>query len=656
MRRIAIASLLLAVVGSIAAGWTWLGAEPQMRPFPLPPPTAWHPTGLRSAASVDSPLLPHPDAFHTMHVGIANSDEVWIAAAPYFEHQWVAEPEMYVAEGPTFDNQGNLYFSPINPREDVSLVALDARSGRRLWAIPGRGAGCGAPLILHDPEVPGQGMIFHSTYTTAMALRPDGSSVWSVPTGLTMPTRQAGERDLTHVWGMSYHPQADAVFAVTMDGWVYAHARRDGRPLLRAPFRLPGSPAAVTGQIPSWLAALADRETDRAFGRPADGIGLFSAILDVIFGNGVNVANFYAIDPTGGDLFIAATADDDADGVRDGVSRNGALYRLELHGTEVGSYELAIADRFVFDGGTGSTPTLSADGKSVVVSDEHGNVIALDHRLQERWRIDLGSQVAASVAVSSDNSEMYAVTRYDIVKLIDQGATASIAWRANLDAYPGFDNFNALTATIAANGVVVSVGAGRRVGSQQLMTKFGMGLLDRESGRLRSFAEGREESIAVSAIGPDGAIYTAGSPVRRAMARALLGHRLPPLVGGIHRYRPRRHDLLALDAACAATMRAHRVVETPELDDPARRADMRQVELLRRQAQAALLAAFQAGEIPAAQRERIVPLLVSAAAPDHSDDAQQVRDLLGQACLKLGEPPDETVLDDTPGTSYEGAS
>jgi hypothetical protein len=122
---------------------------------------------------------------------------------------------MYVAEGPTYDNQGNLYFSPYNPTEDVSLVSLDRETGKRRWIIPGRGAGGGAPLILNDPDHPGEQLIYHGTYTQVMALRPDGTAVWSVPSGLQLPARREGERDFTHVWGMNYQPQTDAVFGVT---------------------------------------------------------------------------------------------------------------------------------------------------------------------------------------------------------------------------------------------------------------------------------------------------------------------------------------------------------------------------------------------------------------------------------------------------------
>jgi len=267
-----------------------------------------------------------------------------------------------------------------------------------------------------------------------------------------------------------------------------------------------------------------------------------------------------------------------------------------LRGERPGAYRLEIVRSFTFDGGTGSTPTLSAAGDAVIVSDDNGFVIALDRELRERWRIDVGSQVAASIAVSAENRELYAVTRFDVIKLIDRGGAAEIAWRATLDAFPGFENFNALTPTVTANGVVVSVGGGRRLGSQQLITKFGMGLLDRETGRLRSFAEGREESIAVSAVGPDGGFYIAGSPLRRTVARALLGDALPPLVGGIQRYRPVRLDLLARDAACAASQRAARL-EEGDMGSAALGAEARQIRVLLRQARAAVPAAVIRGDI-----------------------------------------------------------
>ena len=605
--------ILFAVVAVIAAalyfGFRWISQSPMARTFDEPEKTAWVPEGPRKAANYDYTVIPEPDAFHTMHVGVNNTDNLWIAAAPMVTLDWVAENDMFVAEGPTFDNEGNLYFSPFNPKEDVSLVCLDRQTGKRRWTVPGRGMANGAILILNDPDHPGKQVIYHSTYTLAMALRPDGSLIWQVPTGLSLPDRKPGERDYTHTWGMNYHPQADAVVGVSMDGYVYAHDRRTGAPLLRAPFRLPGAPAAIAPRPAAWVREPADKETEAVFGRTTDGMGLFTAIVDVIFGSGFNIANFYGVDPGTGRLYIAATAPDEQDGSKDGVSHNGALYLLELVGEDVGDYDLEVIRYYAFDGGTGSTPTISTDSDRVMVSDDNGNVIALDTDLNELWRINVGAQVAASVAVSADNNEIYAVNRFDIFKIIDKGDSADIVWRAQLDAYPGFGNWNALTPTITANGIAINVGAGRRIGNEQIMQKFGAGLLDRETGELRYFAEGREESIATTSIGPDGGFYIANSPTRRAAARGLLGDRLPPLVGGIQRYKPIRLDLLVRDAACAAAARASNAGSIAAEHPRSAGEDILQIRVLIRQSRAALPRAVQDGDLDPAMEKTISGLL-----------------------------------------------
>ncbi len=604
----------LVVLAAIALfiGYQWISTVPVARSFGAPGKTAWKPKGPRKVGDYNYKVIPVPNAFHTMHVGMNNTDNLWIAAAPMVEFDWIAEKGMYIAEGPTFDNEGNLYFSPLHPKEDVSLVSLDRETGERRWTIPGRGAANGAILILNDPDREGKQIIYHSTYTQAMALRPDGSVIWKVPTGLTLPERKAGERDYTHTWGMNYHPQTDAVFGVSMDGYIYAHQRKTGKSLFRKPFKLPGAPAVIAPRPPAWIQGPANRETDAVFGRTADDMGLFTAIFDVIFGSGFNIANFYGIDPNTGRLYIAATAPDEQDGIQDGISHNGALYLLEVTGQGVEDYHLEVIRYFAFEGGTGSTPTISPNSDRVMVSDDNGNVIALDKDLNELWRINVGAQVAASLAVATNNNEVYAVNKFDIYKIIDKGDSAEIAWRADLDAYPGYHNFNALTPTITANGLAVSVGGGRRIGDNQIMHRVGAGLLDRETGELRYFAEGKEDCIAITSIGPDGGFYTAGSPVRRAVGRGLLGDKLPPLVGGIQRYKPIRLDLLVRDAACAAAARAENARNIAADHPKAARDDIYQIEALVRQSRTALQGAVKDKDLTREQAAEITLLLDEA--------------------------------------------
>ena len=531
--------------------------------------TSWAPVRERTVGEYEYGIIPQPNAFHTMHAAPNNTDNVWVATAPRMEFEWVSETNFYVPEGPTFDNEGNLYFSPLFPQLpqfDISLVSLDAKTGKRNWEIPGNGsnAGSGAILILNDPDNAGKQIIYHMTYTEAMALRPDGTEIWREDTGLIVPPVVPFERSTTHSFGFNYHPQTDSVIGLTMNGELLAFNRLTGEQV--APMgQIPGSPAVSDlPPLPQSIVDASNALTDAVFGTTPSGLSFFSVIIDVIFGGGSLVTNFFAIDPNTGLIVVAATADDEDDGTMDGLSELGAIYSLDLVDDGNGGLEFRILNSAEFMGGTGSTPSISEDGSRVYVSDNVGNLIAFDTQLTELWRYDVGELIAASIAVSPDNDELYAVTRADIFKLTDLGDSARLDWTATLDAFGGDPDvqleFNALT----------PYNHGQRCCSQHrrrrthprstpVMLYVGVGLLDRVTGKLRSFTVGREESIAVTSIGPDGGIYTASSPVRRVSGKALNldNPEVADIIGGISRYKPIRNDLLARDASCAQQVSAH---------------------------------------------------------------------------------------------------
>ena len=87
------------------------------------------------------------------------------------------------------------------------------------------------------------------------------------------------------------------------------------------------------------------------------------------------------------------------------------------------------------------------------------------------------------------------------------------------------------------------------------MLHMGMGLGSRNR-KIALFAEGREDSLAMSIVGPDGSLYMAHSPLRRAVGKAIYLDLTPDITGGIARFKPVRLDLLARDAICAAKARA----------------------------------------------------------------------------------------------------
>lgn len=576
------------------------GTPPSAIDAPLPEFTGWVPVGARNAGSYSYDVVPEPDAFHTMHVGPNNGDTVWGAVAPAHEFDWVAESSFFIAEGPTFDNEGNLYFSPLFPQvsptqpEDVSLISLNAETGERNWAIPGdgRNGGGGAILILNDPDNPGKQIIYHTTYVEAMAIRPDGTIIWRQPTGLTLPPIVEGEYSQDHSFGFNYHPETDSLVGVTIQADIFAFDRRTGA-MVAPPTKVPGAPAvAETGGPNAVIVELADRKTDDVFGVVPGNISFFSLILEVIFGGGAVVTNYFAIDPNTSRIYVAATAEDEADGTDDGQSELGAIYALEMVQNAAGHYEFEQVASAFFQGGTGSTPTVSEDGQLVFVSDNLGNVIALDRDLNERWRADVGAPLVASVGVSPDNNEIYAVTAYDVFKLVDEGDSGRIVWKSEFDAFT--DNplvtveLQSLTPTIAANGIAVSVAGAQEINGGNPTLVVGMGLLDKNTGRLKSFTQGREESISISSTSSDGSLYTAGSPVRRVVGNVLYPGLTDPIIGGISRYKPVRNDLLARDAVCAASARAINASTLSAGEVLSAEADIRQIRVLLNQAISAI--------------------------------------------------------------------
>ncbi len=530
---------------------------PVMKAYAPPVATAWAPTRLPHTTADDS-LHASRAAFRTLHSTSYNSDEVWTAYPVVFAKGWTAEPAFFVPEGPSFDDAGNLYLSPLLPRESVLLVSLDPRDGKRRWAIPGKRAGSGgAPLILQDPAQPGAQIIYAGSYDSLYAVRTDGTVLWDRPTGLTAPADPARVLD-THNYGVNYLPRHDALLSIMGDGHLVAHRRSDGI-ALATPLQLPGAPAASSGTatLPAVVRARADALLAPLFDDDvARGGSITDTLTKALLGDGALVSNYFSIDPDRGTIWIASTAPDEADGVVDGVAAWGALYAWNLEGSN-GSYRFVEQCHVFYPGGSASTPTLRADGERVYVGDSERSLLAYDRQCRELWRTDVGSQIVGSVGVSQDNDEIYAATGTQVIRIEDAGTEGRIIWRAAMDMYrlkPGQSAGNLNLAGIGANGVVVHVGAGLRLRGQMLPLSVGVALIDRNTGKVRYAAPGPEETVSVMSSNIDGTLYLGHSPFRRALALALTGS-TAGVTGGVGQYRDLRPDLLAREAVCAAARR-----------------------------------------------------------------------------------------------------
>ena len=640
-----VALLLIAIVGFAVFKFFFDDGRPHNpRIFGPPEKTQWKPVGARAAGQHSYDVIPEPDTFSAIHVNVANSDSVWGVAAPMFELDWVAEPSYFVGNGPLFDNEGNLYFSPqFYHGERVVLISLDGQTGERRWAIPADNdiQASSPAFILNDPENPGSQIIYIVGYNRVMALRPDGSTIWSKATGLSIPASEVSNKSKGKFHSFNYHPATDSLVSITKAGALFAFSRKTGE--LIAPIgQIPGAPA-ISGKgtnIPEFVLNKVDPLMDKAFGKTDEGLSLFSSAVNYIYGGGGIVTNYFSIDPDSSRIYMAATAPDAEDGTEDGRSELGAIYALDLVDDGNGGLEFQVLNRKTFQGGTGSTPALSADGHRLYVSDNEGHVIALDSELGEVWRVDVGEPLVGSITVSPDNNELYAVTASDVIQLIDNGDHGSRAWTAQLSGFDGYANVdvqsNALTATVTANGVVIMIGGGKTLLGRTLMLHMGMGLLDRETGKLRYFAEGREDSLAMSVVAADGSIYVAHSPLRRAVGKAMYPDLTADITGGIARFKPIRLDLLARDAICAAEVRganAGTLNHTTEL--AAINTDIRQIKVLLKQAGNAITKAVSDGDMAADKASMLDNLLEQGTGNLTRASLEQAVSGLASACAML---------------------
>ena len=511
--------------------------------------------------------------FRTLHGGSHNSDEVSVALSPMFEAAWTAEDQFWIYEGPSFDDNQQLYFSPIKPNESVNLLALSTESGERLWAIEGSEIGQGgAPLVLNNPDISDtpynlpQKTVYAGSYESIKAVSQSGQVLWNQPTGLSIDSNlNLGER---HNYGVNYLPQHDALVSVIGTGKVIVLNRADGSPLLDTPYALPGVSPYPKDAFP--LPEFVRKATRPLWGHFFEGEAnaendTLKEVTDMVMGNSSSVANFFAISKSNGRIWIAATAPDDEDGTVDGYSSLGALYGLDLIKSAQGGYSLEIVCSISFDGGSASSPALNADGSRIYVADNFGKLFAIDQgSCSTLWSYDVGRQIVGSAAVAKDNGELFLSTTESVIKLVDLGDSAELAWTASPDIFElnsRQETRNTNLVTIGANGVFVQVGAGFVLQNELLPQSIGIAMMDRETGDIRFASSAVEETLSVMSVSTEGELFIANSPLRRVLAKILTGNKTPDITGGITRYQSINANLLLRESSCAAADLAHYLIE-----------------------------------------------------------------------------------------------
>jgi outer membrane protein assembly factor BamB len=523
------------------------------------------------------------------------------------------------------------------PHEDIVMVSLSQITGNRRWAIEnttGAPPGGTSPMVLHDPENDDQDIIYQTLYDRAIAVRPDGTIVWDVSTGLTL---HGDFNDA--VMGNNYLPAHDAIVGVAADGAMYALDRATGESLLDVPYNLPGAPSPPSTPPSNDVVFIGTIVMGQYINFPKG--DTYLDFVNLIKGSENVVANQIAVNPHTSRIFIATTAPDEEDGVADSVSELGAIYGIDLvkNGDR---YTFVEACYRPFDGATTSTPSMVTDGSRLYVSDRRDLLIALNNDCTDAWTLEMGDLITGSMSISSDNNEIYVGSPTGLFKVIDEGTYGRVEWQANIDVFDipqewvdkGYSDFNMNLVSIGANALFFQAAAGFH---NTLPFNIGMGQLDRATGEVRWFAEGREE-VGVMTTGPDGSLYGGHTPIRRfkAMYKSKkYPDEFPPtqnLTGGIRKWTAERLDLLFDEAICAAADRLANAIILEDFCPDSVDADVRQVKILIEQAKTAGITAVSREEMPISVWRDINPLLITAEIALDNENIATATEALEIAC------------------------
>ncbi len=622
LRFLILLSVALSFSGcaKLKLGWMRYMADvdPPVREFDANKRHQWKPEGKRQIQVTNS-VTGSRRTWKQRHSDAMNTDEVTAVVSPVFELDWETQPDYYMEGSVIVDSKGDIFLTPFYAPDKSILTKIDGKTGQVLWKIKSKKYSLDGSVstILEDPENPGSEIVYMGTPEGVMAVRTNGEIIYRKPNGFPDPPQKATYDNLADFsnYGPNYNPVMDALVFCTGRGMIWGVDRKTGEQVIK-PFMLPGkkSPGKRNRVIPEKLKDLEKGELNFIFKEAPEDFHIGHIVARVL-GEHLQMSNYFSIDQQTGAMWFTGTDLDENDGEKDGISEYGALFRIDPVPNQGGKYpwKVKMGAKLTFKGGSASTPSLRGDGKRGYVGDAFGNLIAFDYDGNIVWKYHIGSKntdmIVGSVSVASDNGEVYAVTFRDIIQVIDKGDHGELGWRSTLDMYKdiesSFIQSNITTVTVTANGVgfIGGVGPSLKIFGDSpvfLPVKTGVGLLDRKTGKLRWFADGKQlgqDTVAMTAPTPDGGLIIPHSPVRRAFARILFGDRVHPAKGGMTKYGPRRIDLLLRDIAAASSDRIQRAIEIYAIQPEGTKADLADVKDLILQAKMVAPSGIKAGDI-----------------------------------------------------------
>jgi outer membrane protein assembly factor BamB len=272
---------------------------------------------------------------------------------------------------PTIGVGGTAYVVTGAPAGSSHLFAISPE-GEILWsAKPQRTLeDLDSFAVMNAPAIDADGDLYVGDRDQLWAFEPDGEVKWVVdlrPHGVDWGFMTVVVTTQRYVGG------------VTTDGKVLFF-RSDSGELAVPMLELPGGPGPAPEDNPP-----------EALWKDLMDPALIPFLFNLVQGWELEVANTPAIHPETGRLYITAAGPSPGTGV--------------LYGIDITDSAIAIAFEAPMGGGSGTSPAISHDGRSVYAVDERGRMVSIDaHTGERRWQSKEGGGGSASPSVGADET------------------------------------------------------------------------------------------------------------------------------------------------------------------------------------------------------------------------------------------------------------
>jgi outer membrane protein assembly factor BamB len=388
--------------------------------------------GLAAPNPAPSSLPYAHTSWTTLHGDAGNHKYVDTRLATAYTSKWLHLAGAALTAAPSIGPGGRIYQTVAQGPGHSDLYAFDT-AGNVLWQAPAwtDGSGFDSCAGYQTPIVDRGGDLYVSDCNQMWAFHPDGSVKWVAP----LPTAPAGSAFQDPSRTVPDNSFVTAAFAdehsvvgATIFGQLVSYDRSTGA--MNAPVQaLPGGPGPAVAPPPASLWAGADWIDPE----------ITAPLWQIAFAGDVVSANTPAVDPRSGRIFVVATASDPT---------KGALYGIDLLHAPRGGYRFSIAFAAPVGQGSGSSPTLSPDGKHAYVTDNNGVLYSVNSRTGAvEWTAQTDS-LAQSVTVGP-NGRIYVAGSADMFAFDPDGQQA---WHTT------FESLGSLLPALPHTGIYATFG------------------------------------------------------------------------------------------------------------------------------------------------------------------------------------------------------